>query len=796
MIAPHDERADDPLARWKGAPIFKWGSAGLVLTSHPKYVQRYGSDYLGPAIKPTQDNVRTSNIRDVFPLPDPLAKFPGPLKKGKKKEVIAWLKAYVDVLEKSLQGFDMQSGLPIHPDVRSLEKIMLWKLMILFIEHDGQLEGVPAMDEAVRKLLSSTGATQETFISEPHQLSSGLQPEAFDPNALSILRDFLSKGEREKAVWHAIDQRLWAHGLLIASTLQKDIWKQVVQEFVRKEIRKAGDNTESLAALYQVFAGNWEESIDELVSVSARAGFQMVSTGNSSGTPKDALAGLNRWRETLALILHNRSPGDVQAMLSLGRLLRGYGRVEAAHICFLLARTTAAFTGIDDPAADFCLVGAEPLAQGSDFGGDLESVLLSEVYEFALTLANVPVTPVPHLQAYKLYHAEVLGEAGYTSEAQAYCDAINTIVCSKSKPSPYYNVFLMQRLDELNRKLSQATIDNSSSWKPSMDKVSSSLFAKFNSFVTGEDSDAASNASGAGPGADPSQFTSMAGEAVDAHHGSNADLYSVLNGTISMPPPPSNSKHAPLAPYTPRGSIDQQRTGPSRYEPGAYQPRSSLESTRTASAHISSPTGDFGFGVAASPQRAASYNPSHLAHYSTSSQLPATMSAPNVSAAANAASASHSPSGYSPYNSSSPAEPAGVEYKPKSSPIEIPRRASSYAYQAAEPLKPSPSEIDAAVQSSAFNLDGKASSSYDAPPTNITGYEPPSYQPYEPEPAVENENESPLEPKPKKKSFMDEDDDDELFKRAEALKKQQKSSADLAADETFRKAAEADGEFI
>ena len=197
----------------------------------------------------------------------------------------------------------MHSGLP-ESDIRMDEKVLLWKLVSLLVEHDGVLEGKPVVEEAVRNLL--TVATPVNQLPKGNKFSTDL-PDAFDVNALSTLRTHLYDGDREKAVWHAADQRLWAHALLIASTLPRETWKQVVQEFVRKEIRKAG---EPIAALYQVFAGNWEESIDELVPVSARAGFQMVSA-HGNGTPKDALAGLDKWRETLLLVLNNRSPSDV-----------------------------------------------------------------------------------------------------------------------------------------------------------------------------------------------------------------------------------------------------------------------------------------------------------------------------------------------------------------------------------------------------------------------------------------------------------------------------------------------------
>src|SRR4051794_6882862 len=119
--------------------------------------------------------------------------------------------------------------------------------------------------------------------------------------------------------------------MLISNTVSKELYKQVAQEFIQKEVKIIGDNVEPLAALYEIFAGNFEESIDELVPPSARAGFQMVSASNGTGPSKDALDGLDRWRETLGLVLSNRSTDDSKALNALGKLLSGYGRAEAAH---------------------------------------------------------------------------------------------------------------------------------------------------------------------------------------------------------------------------------------------------------------------------------------------------------------------------------------------------------------------------------------------------------------------------------------------------------------------------------
>ena len=129
----------------------------------------------------------------------------------------------------------------------------------------------------------------------------------------------------------------------------------------------------------------------------------MVSTSTASGPSKDALTGLDRWRETLGLVLSNRSTDDSQALNALGKLLSGYGRAEAAHICFLFARTYSVFGGIDDPQSSIVLVGSDHLRQPYEFDKEMEPILLSELYEYGMSLSSTSNTASssPHLSVYK-----------------------------------------------------------------------------------------------------------------------------------------------------------------------------------------------------------------------------------------------------------------------------------------------------------------------------------------------------------------------------------------------------------
>jgi hypothetical protein len=733
-IAPTDERAVDQLERWKGYPIFNWGLGGTLVTSFPKQIPRYGGGASTPMFKCSPGEIKIQNIKGTYPLPEEVSKFPGPLKaKSKKKEISAWLSTKIESLQNQLQTPSVEQALGAEGIKRSEEKVLLWKILQVLVDHDGHLEGNAAAEAAVRKVLSREGdasvpdadssmPTAADLVGGITKPSSSIpQSEPIDPKALEQLSNLLTKGDREKAVWHAVDQRLWAHAMLLSSTLDKDVWKQVVQEFVRKEVKNVGRNNQALAVLYEIFAGNWEDCIDELVPASARAGFQMVST-DGAGPTQNALQGLDKWRETLSLILNNRSNGDTQALLSLGRLLAGYGRVEAAHICFIFARPLAYLGGVDDAQSDIVLLGADHRADPLVLGNDIEPILLTEIYEFALSLsAQGGSHIIPHLQNYKLAHAYTLAEYGFRTDAQAYCDAIAASMKSTTKISPYYNGGFLSSLDDLNKRLSQSPKDGSS-WisKPSMDKVSSSLLSKFNSFIAGDDDDAASTNSA---GAEVGPFARIAGNTPTISPSqSHADLYGAyggFGGASASPSVPTNGR------YAPRTSLDK------NIAPIEAQGRPSIES-QSSNPYLPSPA------------FSGPYTPSQ-AQFS-----------PPVSKA--------------------------QTYAPLKSPMATPSYGESY--------QPNPPPVDEPATSFGGYQPPQANSAANGyEPPSMGGYEPPSYQPYNPE----EESSSTAEEPKKKNSFMD-DDEDGIAARAAALTSKQKSEADRKADDAFRKAAEADAQ--
>ncbi|KAI1761354.1 Sec23-binding domain of Sec16-domain-containing protein [Hypoxylon sp. FL1150] len=777
LVPPTDGRELDPLRRWRGSPVISWGVGGTLVTTFPTDVPRYGISQALPMIVRSPGEVKVKHIKDIYPLEERLAKFPGPLKgKSKKKETVAWLNAGIDTLERSLPNVSFQQNVS-HEDKRAIERVLLWKILRVFIENDGLLEGNPTVDKAVREVISPGLSTDSpelaSAISAGTDLTgissavTGMQSDAVDSTAIEQIRHYLLSGDREKAVWAAADKRLWGHAMLISNTMQSpELYKQVAQEFIKKEVNHPGHGNESLAALYGVLSGNFEESVDELVPVHARAGLQLMSTSASIGASKDALAGLDKWRETIGLVLSNRSFGDAQALKSLGNLLSGYGRAEAAHICYIFAKNCAVFGGLDDPNANFVLVGADHRRQADQFAKETEALQLSEVYEYGLSLAggsNI-VHSSPHLAAYKLQHAMTLAEYGFRDKALQYCEGIYNSITAQTKRSPYYHPTLESAVDDLMRRLRQAPKEESSSWipKPKMDQLSTNMWNRFNNFIAGDDDEK----SGHGTSGEDGPFARLSGGTPTISRSpsvSNFEMYGNNNlspTASSVPATKAGSRYAPGAPQSSGNPYEQ-------------APRSSIERT----------SGEMTRGSFEIPRRGSDMQSTHGgrsyvndAYHSPTYYPPtgAAQTSPHLPGSQGSDSVLHpagmgiSFPGYEPYG------PAQTSFNP---PV---------------------SESKPEVQPNGVNSnEGHQPSSYEYKPSTTTfeapdvgGYRPTSFQPssfeppsYEPGPADDSPNES----QPRKKSFFDDDEDD-----IPGLKSQGKSKAekDRENEEMVRKVAE------
>ncbi|KAI9885474.1 MAG: mRNA-capping enzyme subunit beta [Watsoniomyces obsoletus] len=775
-IAPTDGREFDPLSRWRGCPIFSWGFGGTIVTSFPKEVQRYSSGQQFPSLKCSPGEVRTRSAKDILPLDEHITRFPGPLRgKGKKKDVVAWVALRIEQLKGNAQ---MSS--PEECKKRD-ERILLLQVLQILVQHDGHLTGSDVVQKAVHDALAfhlPSSGDPDASASYTNAIAAQPVPSTADSQSITSIRRALLDGNRESAVWQAVDKRMWAHAMLISSAASPDLWKQVVREFVRNEVRKAGPETESLAALYQIFAGNSEESIDELVPVSARAGLQLISKNVDTRSSKSGLEGLDKWLETMMLVLSNRSADDQRALAALAKLLLDYGRVEAAHVCLLFAGPFAPFGGADDPQSVITLLGEH--VRHHTYGDMTDAILLTEIYEFGLSLASPgSAFAAPHLQAYKYYHALRLAQHGYRNEAQHYCEAIGQTLRSAPKSSGQYYSALVSPLEDLTKRLQRALKDESSSWisKPSIEKVSDSLFAKFNSFVAGSDHDrTAAGADGDKSGNDVGPFARIAGNTpVISRPASQNDVYRPslpYSGPATMNRSAtglvgSHSRYTPIPGYAPHGFSNQGQPGYGGVDSFASS-RENLQPNRLSEASA----GGSGYP---NSQGYMPHQPSNLVESQATSSSPDLVN-PYAPASQGA---TYPPPGY---GDSTPSL-QGYPYQPASSGQMGMHQPDNHTAPGQEDNTPTVNGGYTPYTSSYQPPSYEPLSSADA------GYEPPTNT--SEETAGQNGSASFDEPSRKRSPYMDIDDDDGGGRAAD-LSRQEKQRKDKEAEENFRKAAEAD----
>ncbi|KAH8117565.1 Sec23-binding domain of Sec16-domain-containing protein [Phellopilus nigrolimitatus] len=548
---------NDPLGRASAkVPLISFGFGGKLITCfHTPPTLDTGFDVALSSRKCTDVHIRLlhkvlpESISDVSTTayPGPLFGDPGsPVtalvrtttssnarNKSKKAKVITYLNERAEEIQRGLGYLT-----PGSVDRRRADgKLGLVRLLRVLVEHDGQLHGSSTVESAVRaailpRLADSEGTTgSNAFLNAPTgaALASGafssansnekpLAEYAVRPSALGTLQDFILKGEKRKAYHYALDEKLWAHAMIISSSMDKDAFKEVVNEFIRTELGvKPGAQTvvngyESLRLAYSLYSGQSSAAVQHLFPTKSLQAGPALSlqpptpinhmTPLSPNFPPPSLATnipseiLSQWQE-YAIMLFSGQMGteSSSALTTLGDYLLSNDWVEAAHCCYLLSPQSSPIGGVGAPSVRIVLVGSQSPHRNSAFLKDPDCFIFSEIAEFALSL-HVPAkgldafTGFPHLQVYRLIRAMQLAEMGHVPLAKRYCEAITSAVF---RPSPYLsNLFSDQLKEFFNRIIGDPELDKANSWisgkiaKPSLDGISDWLGGTLSKFVAGE----------------------------------------------------------------------------------------------------------------------------------------------------------------------------------------------------------------------------------------------------------------------------------------------------------------------
>lgn len=101
----------------------------------------------------------------------------------------------------------------------------------------------PAYDSAVRTLLldgvekdAPVSLSANSYIGSGSSGDRTLHTYTLQSSFLDRIQELLLAGERREAVRLATQQKMWAHAMTIASCVDKELWRSVVDEFVAHEL--------------------------------------------------------------------------------------------------------------------------------------------------------------------------------------------------------------------------------------------------------------------------------------------------------------------------------------------------------------------------------------------------------------------------------------------------------------------------------------------------------------------------------------------------------------------------------
>lgn len=154
-----------------------------------------------------------------------LLRWPGPVRKAMEPALKRWL------TEQISEASSMYSA---------NDRACLLTLLNLMLESDLGKWAQPKTQERVRALLLEDRAQLGSFINEPTSGPLALgraRSEAERAAVLSEIEALVLAGDREEAVQRAVAAGQWPHALVLAATLPRAVWHNVVAQWLAQVAR-------------------------------------------------------------------------------------------------------------------------------------------------------------------------------------------------------------------------------------------------------------------------------------------------------------------------------------------------------------------------------------------------------------------------------------------------------------------------------------------------------------------------------------------------------------------------------
>ncbi|CAK4079675.1 unnamed protein product [Aphanomyces euteiches] len=310
---------------------------------------------------------------------------------------------------------------------------LLWELMQVFLKSKGKISTRDAQvpDILLMQVLQNSLARRTNL--PPYDTPAAapsLHESQLDANTTK-LRQLLLDGDRKGAIEVTTAANLWPQAMLIASFVDPELYKSVVQSFISSRYG-VGD---PLRTLFMVFGDLETKSLHEPVPLM------------ETRAPKPS-ALLSNWLSQVQILVANPTKDTNRVLVELGdRLMRETNNIWAAHVCFLLSGVPIE---APSPTTRMTLIGGHAIGDVRFFVRP-NTIQWTEVYERVMQQ-----TPLIAFQGYKFIYATLLADAGCSELAFKYVDSMRKIMdqwINKQKIQSPYLDNLRTQLDVFDDRL-------------------------------------------------------------------------------------------------------------------------------------------------------------------------------------------------------------------------------------------------------------------------------------------------------------------------------------------------------
>eukprot|EP00792_Barthelona_sp_PAP020_P001024 TRINITY_DN1168_c0_g1_i1.p1 TRINITY_DN1168_c0_g1~~TRINITY_DN1168_c0_g1_i1.p1 ORF type:complete len:928 (+),score=223.87 TRINITY_DN1168_c0_g1_i1:30-2786(+) len=292
---------------------------------------------------------------------------------------------------------------------------LVWAVIVALLEYEFNLSN-PDFIAKLREILLSVDYTPQRRLSQTF--------DAFE--SLDEVEKLLLEGKREDACQKAREKKLYVHALVLAMHLDRDLYREVLIEFVKSSFAPGS----SMRTLYGLL-------VDRSL---------VFDEDNAQGL-------VTNWRSNLTMIISNRTPDDEMVLTRLAdNLFFKHDNILAAHLCYLLGDEQFDYSNTKYPK--YSLFGHNPFRYRMF---DLEAYLMTECIETAKKLGNTQHDSMA-LIPFRLAFAQILLSMGNINEAEQLLDQV--IEFSHAIEYIPFNFIAVARKTRFAIQLKKGTKDN------------------------------------------------------------------------------------------------------------------------------------------------------------------------------------------------------------------------------------------------------------------------------------------------------------------------------------------------